>query len=245
MTDKLRTDLTAAFSLRTVSRAALGCLLGAALLAPVTPALAGDDDNVPVDTKIIRGILEGFGLRRDGEAITYEERAPLVIPPSHALPPPERSDAVIAKNPAWPIDPDVQRRKQEAKQERRVSMNPDETLRNDQRPLTEAEMTPGPKPRAARRTDDGYRPSAYGSGNALPPSQLGTKPGFWSKMFGKEEPEAGRFTGEPPRTALTEPPPGYQTPSPDQPYGVGKASVTSKPTNYLESHGTVDGSNTN
>ena len=42
-------------------------------------------------------------------------------------------------------------------------------------------------------------------------------------MFGKDEPEVKSFTAEPPRTALTEPPPGYQTPSPDQPYGVGKA----------------------
>jgi hypothetical protein len=28
------------------------------------------------------------------------------------------------------------------------------------------------------------------------------------------------FTGEPPRSSLTDPPPGYQTPSPDQPYGL-------------------------
>jgi hypothetical protein len=246
MTDRLRTDLTATFSLRAVSRAALGCLLGAALLAPVTPARAGDDDNVPVDTKIFRGILEGIGLRRDGEAINYEERAPLVIPPSHALPPPERSNAAIAKNPAWPIDPDVQRRKLEAKQARSVSMNPDETLRNEQRPMTEGQMTPGPKPRAARRVDDGVRPSAYGSSGALSPSQLDTKPGFWSKMFGKEDTsETGRFTGEPPRAALTEPPPGYQTPSPDQPYGAGKEVAAPKATNYRETHGTVDGSNTN
>jgi hypothetical protein len=215
------------------------------LLAPVTPARAGDEDNVPIDTKIIRGFLEGLGLRRDGEAINYEERAPLVLPPSHALPPPERSDAAIAKNPAWPVDPDVQRRKLEAKQARSVSMNPDETLQNDQRPLTEAQMTPGPKPRAVRRTDDGYRPSPDGSGGPLSPSQLGTKPGFWSRMFGKDEPEVRRFTGEPPRTALTEPPPGYQTPSPDQPYGVGKGVAAPKATNYIESHGTVDGSNTN
>ena len=38
--------------------------------------------------------------------------------------------------------------------------------------------------------------------------------------------------------ALTEPPPGYQTPSPDQPYGVGKEPPPRKPTNYLERHGT-------
>ena len=55
-------------------------------------------------------------------------------------------------------------------------------------------------------------------------------------MFGsdKDEQEAARFTGEPARTSLTEPPPGYQTPSPDQPYGLGKASATPKAeNNYL------------
>jgi hypothetical protein len=242
MTDTLRTGLAATFSLRTVSRAAFGCLLGAALLAPGTPARAGDDDKgVPIDTKIFRGILEGLGLRKDGEAINYEERAPLVIPPTHTLSPPENSGGALANNPAWPIDPDVQRRKQEAAQERNVSMNADETLRNEQRPLRPNEMTPGPKPRTTRRIDDGYRASPNGSGDRLSPSQLDTKPGFWGKMFGKDEPNSGSFTGEPPRTALTEPPPGYQTPSSEQPYGVSKSTAAPKPTNYLESHGIVDG----
>jgi hypothetical protein len=246
MTDTLRTGLAAKFSLRTVSRTAFGCLLGAALLAPVTPARAGDnDDNVPIDTKIFRGILNGLGLRKDGEAITYEERAPLVLPPGRALPPPEKSDAALANNPAWPIDPDVQRRKQEAVQKRNVSMNADETLRNEQRPLRPDEIAPGPKPRTTRQTDDGYRASPNGSGDRLSPSQLDTKPGFWGKIFGKGEPDSGSFTSEPPRTALTEPPQGYQTPSPEQPYGVSKSTTAPKPTNYLETHGTVDGGKTN
>jgi hypothetical protein len=33
--------------------------------------------------------------------------------------------------------------------------------------------------------------------------------------------EYGPFTGEPPRAQLTDPPVGYRTPSPDQPYGIG------------------------
>src|SRR5674476_1411098 len=68
------------------------------LLVPGTPARAGDnDDGVPLDTKIIRGILEGFGLRRDGsESISYGERAPLVLPPTHTLQPPENSGAALA-----------------------------------------------------------------------------------------------------------------------------------------------------
>ncbi len=50
MTDMLRTDWAAKFSLRTFFRAAIGGLLGAMLLAAGTPARAGDD-SVPLDTK--------------------------------------------------------------------------------------------------------------------------------------------------------------------------------------------------
>ncbi len=225
MTDNVRTGLAAKFSLWALSLAALGCLLGAALLATSTPARAGDDDeNVPIDTKIIRGLFENLGLQRDGAGINYQERPPLVIPPNHDLPPPEAADAALARNPAWPVDPDVQRRKQEAAAERKVTMNPDAILLKEQRPLRPDEMAPGPKPRTVRQTDDGYRPSPNGYGGVLPPDKLGVS-GFFGKMFGKEEPVAHSFTGEPSRSALTDPPPGYQTPSPDQPYGVTKTKA--------------------
>jgi len=228
MTDNLRTDWAAKFSLRAVSRAALGCLLGAALLAAGTPARAADDDadkNVPIDTKIFRGIMESLGLQRGGNSINYQERAPLVIPPSRALPPPERSDAALANSAAWPNDPDVQRQKQEAAQERSVSMNPDETIQTEAGALRPNQIAPGPKPRTKRVGDDGYRAPATGYDSQISPSKLGTRGSIFSSMFGKDEPESSSFTGEPPRSALTEPPPGYQTPSPDQPYGVGKAKV--------------------
>ena len=156
------------------------------------PAFAGDDD-VPIDTKILRGVMESLGLRRDGEAINYEERAPLVIPPSHDLPPPERSDAAIANNPAWPIDPDVKRRKEEAAQEKRKSaLNADQTLLRDQSVLRPDELTPGPKPRKAARQGDGgsYESSPYGSGNPISASKLGTKGNIFSKMFGKDDDDA-------------------------------------------------------
>src|SRR5674476_98328 len=97
--------------------AALSVALGIAMLATSLPARAADDDT-SIDKKIFRGILEGLGLRKDGEAINYQERAPLVIPPSRALPPPEKSDAVVANNPAWPKDPDATRRKVEKEQAR-------------------------------------------------------------------------------------------------------------------------------
>lgn len=240
MSNRLQARLAARFTARALSRAMAGCLLGAALLATGAPARAGDgDEDVPLDTKILRGFMKQLGLQRDGNGINYEERAPLVIPPNRNLPPPERSDAVLAHNPAWPVDPDVRRAKQEAAAERKKSLNADEALRNEQRPLRPDEIAPGPKPRSTRHVDDGYR-APTDAGNPLRPAQLGVN-SFFGKVFGKDDPVVGRFTGEPGRTALTDPPAGYQTPSPNQPYGVGKASAAPKATNYMEQHGVIDG----
>ena len=241
MTDNSRASLVGGSSLRTLSRAALGCVLGVTLLAAATPARAADgndNENVPLDTKIIRGFMEQLGLRQDGPGIAYGERPALVIPPNHDLPPPERTDAALARNPAWPVDPDVKRAKQEAAAERKKSWNPDDVLLNEQRVLRPDEIAPGPNPRARRIGDDGYRPPVNGYADQLSPSQLDTKPNFFKRMFGKDEPEIKSFTGEPPRTALTEPPPGYQTPSPDQPYGVAgkEKSRTNSPGDYLINH---------
>ncbi len=45
---------------------------------------------------------------------------------------------------------------------------------------------------------------------------------LFSNIFGGGKSETANFTGEPARSALTDPPPGYQTPSPNQPYGLSK-----------------------
>ncbi len=224
------------------TRTALCLALGAVLLASSLPARAGDgdsDDSVPIDTQVMRGIMSGLGLKRDGEAgIDYSERAPLVIPAKRALPPPENSSAAIAKNPAWPNDPDIKRAKQEAA-EARNRPNADEQLRLDESALRPEQMTPGRKPaRVTHRSDDGYRPSPNGSGSQISPKQLGDRGNWFSNMFAKDEPDTASFTGEAPRTALTEPPPGYQTPSPDQPYGAGKKEKQAAPTtiDYLRDH---------
>ena len=75
---------------------------------------ADDDENVPLDTKMLRQFLKDLGLRRDGESdvgIDYRERAPLVVPPSRNLPKPQ-NEAAVTNSPAWPTDPDVKRRKE-------------------------------------------------------------------------------------------------------------------------------------
>ena len=65
----------------------------------------------------------------------------------------------------------------------------------------------------------------------MTPSQLGYTGGLWSGFkslggtFSKDkEPETARFTREPARSTLTDPPPGYRTPSAEQPYGLNAAA---------------------
>ena len=219
-------------------RAALGCALGAAVVLATVPASAGDDDSTPIDTKILRGFMEGLGLQRDGEGINYRERPPLVIPPNSSLPPPAKADAALANDPNWPKDPDVQRAKKEAAQQRAVSANPDQMIQTEANPLRPDQLNPPSQSRRVRRVDDGYRPSANGSGDRLSPSQLdGNKKGLFGNLFEKDPPEMTTFTGEPPRVSLTDPPSGYQTPSPDQPYGKNSPDAAPKPYDYMTQHG--------
>ena len=59
------------------------------------------EEDVPLDTKLFRGFMKEMGFRRGEEGIEYRERAPLVVPPSRDLPPPQ-SEGPSARNPAWP-----------------------------------------------------------------------------------------------------------------------------------------------
>lgn len=225
--------------LTTVLRAsaALGLAFGMAALTFPAQVRAADDD-VPVDQKVMRSIMDGLGLKRDGEAtINYQERGPLVLPPSRDLPPPEKSEAVTANNPAWPKDPDVARRKAQAAMERDRNISDEREL--EQNPLRPDQLTPGGRGKNARKrqapADNGYEAPASGFGNQLLPSQLGSNGNIFGSMFGGSKEESAKFTGEPPRASLTDPPTGYQTPSPDQPYGVGKAAAP-KATDYYTTH---------
>ncbi|MBM3530035.1 MAG: hypothetical protein FJX62_18290 [Alphaproteobacteria bacterium] len=201
------------------SRAVAAAALGVALVVGGAQfgAQANDDneDDLP-DVKILRDILKGFGLRPDGESgIEYRERAPLVLPPSGQLPAPQRN-ANTQPAAAWPKDPDVERARR-AKSERRAS-NPDPD--DASRPLAPGELTVPGAPRRGRQAvvrpgptiEDTQRPSTI--------EELGAKSPFSS--IGRPKEEYATFTREPARGSLTEPPVGYRTPSPNQPYGVGK-----------------------
>jgi hypothetical protein len=212
-------------------------LLGVALIVTTLPARA--DDDLPIDRKIFRGVMEGLGLRdSDKPDINYQERPPLVIPPSRNLPAPENATA-SANNPAWPVDVEVQRKKRQAAIDAKRNIS-DERER-EQNPLRPDQLTPGGTPRGIP-TSSGV-PNSATAGDRLNAQELNQKRSIWSSMFGKRDDEVIKFTQEPKRTELTDPPPGYQTPSPDQPYGLSQQTTTYKPkaTDYTETHGTIEG----
>jgi hypothetical protein len=215
--------------------AASALVFGAVAVLGSAPVRAADDET-SFDQKIMRSIMDGLGLKSDSEeSINYRERAPLVIPSSRDLAPPEQSDAA-ANNPAWPKDPDVERRKADAAREKNRNIS-DERER-EQNPLRPDQLTPGARgkqqKRQAARTDDGYQAPASGFSSQLPPSELGYKGGLFGAMFDNKKEEQAKFTGEPPRGSLTEPPPGYQTPSPAQPYGLAKGAPTKAYNDYTD-----------
>jgi hypothetical protein len=215
-------------SIRKASRAALCAGFGIVLILAggVGTALAGDDDDELPDIKFMRGFLRGLGLRNGEEAgIDYKERPPLVVPPTRNLPIPQTAGSLAERNPAWPVDPDIQRRKAEKKAKaERSRVDWDEI----NRALTPAELAAGKtnRPSTATATSVATRPSIDTAGQTMSPNELGYKGGLWNDFFGlgkafnKDHEETARFVREPSRASLTDPPPGYRTPSPAQPYGA-------------------------
>jgi hypothetical protein len=204
-------------AVRTLAAGALALVL--ALGWSTGSAFAQDDEeDVPLDTKLIRQFLKDLGLRRDGEGIDYRERAPLVVPPSRNLPPPRDSEAAASSNPAWPKDPDAAKRKAEAARKKQPASNKTaaETMIEEGRPVSRAELERGRSTSAS----SGSQTPEEGARN-MRPSELGSKSMF-SDLFStfSDKGETATFTGEPVRDNLTAPPTGYRTPSPSQPYGI-------------------------
>src|SRR6185295_6128192 len=122
----------------------------------------------------------------------------------------------------WPDDPDVKRaRQQREAQRKRKPMEPGV----DDKPLPPNKMTAEGQTPATTGSKAGEAPGRSMEGSAAPSTnaELGSK--GMTSMFGSlwaPKEEYTPFTGEPARSSLIEPPPGYRTPSPTQPYGVGR-----------------------
>jgi len=197
---------------------------GIAVVLSSGVARAQDDEDGNNDQtfeeKIIHNLMTGMGATNStSKGIEYRERSPLVIPPKLDLPPPGSAAADI-KDPNWPKDPDIQRRKEAiaANKEHRPlpweagqSILPSKLARNGSGKTRASNEKPG---------------ALTGNENpSLSPSQLGFS-GKLSELFGGgNASQTAPFTGEPDREKLTQPPAGYQTPSPNFAYGTGPKEI--------------------
>jgi hypothetical protein len=182
-----------------------------------------------LDKKMIYELLRSFSLTPKStleDQIDYHERPPLVVPPSRGLPAPQTSPA--ARDPNWPVEAHVSRQAGEKRKTPRPALDPEE-MANPVRPSELRGAAAGGAAADAPNRSAGDVDMT----ETLRPSQLGSPSGFFSSLFGgnngrQEQPQqqVGAVADESPRTRLIEPPAGYQTPSPSQPYG------TARPANY-------------
>lgn len=209
-------------------RAGCGAVFAAVLVcAAAGAARAGDDDDnnnnqrMSSPSSFYDKVLKVIGVE-GGADIQYSERSPLVVPPTRDLPPPQpdRPPAVAD----WPTDPDltpahVAKPKEKPGPVEDHAVMDAQPLRPDQ--LNVAGGT-------TRTSNAGGGPKGVSSSD-YPEQEGRSKRSIFSLFrdaFKKEQ--YGVFTGEPARTSLTDPPPGYLTPSADQPYGVGPEEKKTK-----------------
>jgi hypothetical protein len=188
-------------------------------------AADNDDDEGTWDQKALRGFLRGIGLRNGREgSIEYKERPPLVVPPNRNLPQPDTTGSIGQRDPAWPSDPDENKKKaaKKAASERKWTdvSTWGESLKPSELSAGKTDALPnekGIKPGQTVETSTQLRPDELGyKGDSMWSSVVGL-----SHTFDKEKPaEGAKFLREPPRGSLTQPPSGYLTPSPEQPYGL-------------------------
>jgi hypothetical protein len=215
---------------RWTDRIGLAGAFALAALVVGTPVGAQDDSVEQnsiwnLEQRVWGGIVRGLGLRDpNAPTIDYRERSPLVVPPSRDLPPPQAK--ATPKGPAWPNDPDAAKARKAETKKKLSPGNATTALENQGRPISPDELNRGtvtgsvPSDRS-----NAPAPGTDPDGRQVSPSELGYFGGLFSGRawgFGGYKEETGTFTNEPPRSQLTEPPPGYQTPSAQQPYGVTK-----------------------
>jgi hypothetical protein len=199
--------------------------LGVGLVMTAGAARAEDDeDDKTFEEKIIEGIMTGIGgTNMENRGIAYRERSPLVVPPKLDLPPPAAASNEV-KAPNWPKDPDEARRKAMIAARKKENKDP----REASRVLMPSELNArGPKATSTADSETLQPGGDPGKNAILSPSQLGYSGGF-SGLFGGNKAEVAPFKGEPTRDALTQPPAGYQTPSPNYAYGTGPKESLNK-----------------
>jgi type II secretory pathway pseudopilin PulG len=132
---------------------------------------------------------------------------------------------------AWPADPDSGRQAAKKRTTNRQDFDPDHFT--DPLPLSELRGAPAG---AANRSvgDDDIT-------DDMRPSQLGSPGGFFGSLFGagnsnnaRQEHQVGALASGQPRMRLVDPPAGYQTPSPSEPYGPASSANYGSSTKHTD-----------
>lgn len=230
-----------------MQRALLCGALGLAVVTGFAQGAAraedGEEKSSIWDFNPVEDLMRGLGFKNGTEnEANYRERSPLVIPPNTELPKPEfsRASAVPA---SWPVDPDAKKRKAAAKAKLYTQANKSNQGSLDPESegggLLPGQLNPGGAPTITGST----RPAdtTIEDGAPIAPSKLGYIGGLFTNAVNPNREETGTFTGEPPRANLTQPPTGYQTPSPTAPYGVSKKRAPAKARDIDYASGEVRG----
>jgi hypothetical protein len=209
--------------MRALRLAAVALGIGLVMTVGAARAQDDDDDDKTFEEKVIEGIMAGIGgTNMDNRGIDYRERSPLVVPPKLDLPPPVAATSEV-KDPNWPKDPDEARRKAAIARRKKENKDPVEASRI----LTPSELNAARTAPPERTNNDPVQPGNSATNPVLSPSQLGFD-GKFSNLFGGNKAEVAPFKGEPTRDSLTQPPAGYQTPSPNFAYGTGPKESLNK-----------------
>jgi hypothetical protein len=218
------------------------------LVMTASAARAGDDDRT-FSEKISDSFFGAIrGTNMDNRGIDYRERSPLVVPPTLDLPPPAAptGEAQIAN---WPKDPDERQRKAVIAAKKKNAPPPGRVLVSTAggtavqaaQPINIAppvDAPPAQVPDTVRRETNnpngtGHTDPVYDQAGDLFNGGFAKSIGVSDSLgigslFGNKGESAPIPPGtEPARQALTQPPVGYQTPSPNYVYGLEPKGVLS------------------
>lgn len=167
------------------------------------PARAADDGAAPIWVGL--GSIVGLAGSKDEEPIEYRDHARLVLPPSANLPPPAPA---ITGGVAWPLDPDVEKRRKEKAERDQYTFVPLH-LRHPAATTKDSVVTTS----ATAGMAPGQRPCVKGPGDEC---ATRTSPSLnWNPLtwVGLQKNAPTVLGPEPDRDWLTDPPRGYREPA--------------------------------
>jgi hypothetical protein len=192
LTSRLRTGVAA-------------CVMGG-LLAACSNSNGGFND--PVED-LLGDPLVMMGLKVDPnqETIEYGPRSPLVMPaPTAAQDLPTPHAATTSYGTEWPDDPDEQAKRYE-QELRQAALN--EKPRDTE--YVSKAMTPSELNEWGRKYGN---TNGAGVGSTVAPRREENKVVSPRELLDRRDDPTGELRSEPPRSTLSEPPPGYRTPAP-------------------------------